>query len=84
VEFHPPTVIDALFKAALAAPGESAVHYAALLFFLHGRAKEPFDWDHRPFFLKFNETDRKLRRAAFKELCETCGVDAGKYMGGPS
>ncbi|HVT81957.1 MAG TPA: HEAT repeat domain-containing protein [Phycisphaerae bacterium] len=82
-EFHPPPVIDALFKAALTHPGESAVHYAALLFFLHGKSKEAFDWDHRPFFLTFNETDPKLRRAAFRQLCATCGVDPEKYMGGP-
>ena len=79
-EFHPPAVIDALFKAALACDGESAVHYAALLFFLHGKAKEPFDWDHRPFFLRFNTTDRNERRAAFRELCQTVGVDPDPYM----
>ncbi len=82
-EFHPPAVIDALFQGALNANGEAAVHYAALLFFLHGKAKEPFDWDHRPFFLRFNESERALRRAAFLELCDTLHVDASKYIGGP-
>jgi hypothetical protein len=81
-EFHPPAVIDALFKGALSASGEAAVHYAALLFFLHGKAKEAFDWEQRPFFLRFNESDRKLRRAAFEELCDRVGVAGSKYLGG--
>ncbi|HEY4328691.1 MAG TPA: hypothetical protein VGN88_03060, partial [Phycisphaerae bacterium] len=80
--FHPPAVMDALFKAALTRDGEAAVHFAALLFFLHGKAKEAFDWDHRPFFLRFNEPDLQLRKAAFKELCQTVGVDSAKYMRG--
>lgn len=79
-EFHPPAVIDALFHGALNRDGEAAVHFAALLFFLHGKAKEPFDWEHRPFFLRFHTSDRAERRAVFKELCETVGVDPKKYM----
>jgi hypothetical protein len=79
-DFHPPAVIDALFKGALNGDGEAAVHFAALLYFLHGKAKEPFDWDHRPFFLRFNTTSREERRAAFTELCHTVGVEVAKYM----
>jgi hypothetical protein len=79
-EFHPPAVIDALFRGALNRDGEAAVHFAAMLFYLHGKAKEPFDWDHRPFFLRFNTSDRKERKAVFHELCEIIGVDPKKYV----
>ena len=79
-EFHPPSVIDALVRGALNRDGETAVHFAAILFFLHGKAKEQFDWDHRPFFLRFNTDDRKERKAVFRELCETIGVDLEKYL----
>jgi hypothetical protein len=73
-----PPVRDALFRACLRR--ETAVHAAAALDFLHGRSKEPFDWDRRPFYLQFNDDDPRVRRAAFRELCRTCGEDAGKYL----
>jgi hypothetical protein len=79
-DFHPPAVIDALFRGALKRNGEAAVHFAALLLFLHGKATEPFDWDHRPFFLRFHATDRAEREQAFRELCDTVGVDPAKYL----
>ena len=79
VEFHPPGVIDALIRGALDRPGPPAVHFAALLYFLHGKSEEPFDWSHRPFFLRFNGDDKADHRAAFRELCATIGVDAAPY-----
>ncbi len=51
-----------------------------MLYFLHGKSKEAFDWDHRPFFLRFNTTDRNEIKQAFKELCNTIGVDVAKYV----
>jgi hypothetical protein len=78
--FHPPTVVDALFRGALNRDGEIAVHFAALLMFIHGKATEPFDWDHRPFFLRFHTTDRAEREIVFRELCQTVGVDPAKYL----
>ena len=81
-EFHPPGVIDVLFHGALHRDGEAAVHFAALLMFLHGKAKEPFDWDHRPFFLRFHTDDRAERKAVFRELCEKIDVDPARYLGG--
>ena len=78
-EFHPPAVVDALFRGALNREGEVAVHFAALIVFVHGKAKEPFDWDHRPFFLRFNTEDRNERKAVFAELCERVGVAPKKY-----
>jgi hypothetical protein len=74
-EFHPPAVVQALLDGALHRDGDSAVNFAALLFFIHGMSKEPFDWDHRPFFLRFAATDPAARREAFLELCKTIGVD---------
>jgi hypothetical protein len=79
-EFHPPAVVDALFFGALNRDGESAVNFAALLFYIHGKADEPFDWNQRPFFLRFNTSDRAERKAAFVEMCEKLGFDPAKYL----
>ena len=79
-EFHPPGVVEALLDGALHRDGEAAVHFAALLFFLHGKAAEPFDWGQRPFFLRFQTADRRERSTVFRVLCATIGVDAGKYL----
>lgn len=51
------------------------VHCAAMLYFHAGLAKEAFDWDHRPFYLRFNADDPEDRARAFKELCAKVGVD---------
>jgi hypothetical protein len=79
-EFHPPTVVEALIKGAANRTGQTAIHFAALLYFIHGKSKEPFDWDHRPFFLRFDTPNREERKAVFRELCATIGVDASKYV----
>jgi hypothetical protein len=79
-EFHPPEVVDALFKGALHRDGEAAVHFAALLMFIHGKAPEAFDWGQRPFFLRFNTADRAERETAFRELCDKTGVAVSKYL----
>lgn len=75
-----PVLIDALFRAALRDEGEAAVHAAARLAFIHGKAKEEFDWDLRPLFLRFNTQVRAEREAAFRELCTLCGVDPEPYL----
>ena len=77
-----PAVVDALFRAALRDDREMAVHAAALLLFLHGKAKEPFDWDRRSFTLQFGVADASRRRAAFEQLCRECGVDPARYLAG--
>ena len=49
---------------------ECAMHCAALLCYLVGVAKEPFDWDLRPLFLRLGEHESYFtRKAAFDELC---------------
>jgi len=75
-QFHPPEVVEALLQGTLEREGDVAVHLAALLLFLHGKADEPFDMEHRPFFLRFNTDDRAKREAAFRELCGRVGADA--------
>jgi hypothetical protein len=60
--------------------GENACHCAAMLFYLHGLSEEAFDWNHRPFFLRFNTDDRGEREAAFRELCGKVGVDPTAYL----
>jgi diadenosine tetraphosphatase ApaH/serine/threonine PP2A family protein phosphatase len=79
-DFHPPEVVEALFRGALQREGEVSVHFAAMLMFVHGKAKEPFDWEQRPFFLRFHTENRAERAAAFQELCEKIGVDASAYL----
>lgn len=78
--FHPPQVIAALLRGALARNGDVAVHFAAMLMFLHGKTSSAFDWDHRPFFLKFNTDDRGAREQVFRELCAKIGVEPGTHL----
>jgi hypothetical protein len=78
--FHPPEVVQALFEGALERRGEVAIHFAAMLLFIHGKAKEPFDWEHRPFCLRFDSGSRAERETVFRELCERVGVEAERFL----
>jgi hypothetical protein len=80
-ERRTPRVMDALFRAALRTDDIMAVHAAARLAFIHGKAKEPFDWDRRALYLRFGDADPTVRRAAFVELCRECEVDPARYLG---
>ena len=73
-EFHPKEVVDELFHGALHRNGETAVLFAALLMFIHGKAASAFDWDQRPFFLRFNTENQREREAAYRELREKAGL----------
>lgn len=79
---HSPAVVEALLRGSLERDGEVAVHFAALLMFLHGKAASPFDWAQRPFFLRFRTNDRAERREAFLALCRTLGVDPTPQLAG--
>lgn len=68
VDFHPPAVMAALWRCLEDREGDVAVHYAALLTYLHGVAQSPFDMALRPFFLTFNTADAQARRAAISTL----------------
>lgn len=81
--FHPPDVVEALFRGLLARSGEVAVLFAAMLMFVHGKAASAFDWEQRPFFLKFNTDDRAERAGVFRDLCVRVGADARLYLDGP-
>lgn len=79
-DFHPPAIVDALLRGCLDRAGEVAVHLAAMVAFVHGATKEPFDWAQRPLFLRFNTPDGKERRAALVDLCTLVGVDPAPYV----
>ncbi|MDD2761149.1 MAG: hypothetical protein PHH11_12750 [Methylomonas sp.] len=63
-----PAVVEALWRGLETRGGDVAVHFAALLAYLHRLASEPFDIEQRPFFLTFNTDDPLERRAAIAEL----------------
>jgi len=75
--FHPPAVIEALWRGAKNREGEVAMHFAALLMYLYGQASEAFDWELRPFFLTLNTKDPAGRAVAYRELCERLGYHGG-------
>ena len=79
-EHHPPAVIDALLRGTMECDGDVAVHFAALVLYLHGKADSSFDMAQRPFFLTFNTPDRDERMRAFRELCRKVGLDPDLYM----
>jgi len=66
--------IPALLEIARAGDAGQAVHCAAMLFYLRGKADSTFDWDQRPFFLRLNTTNHAERAEAFNELCRTIGL----------
>jgi HEAT repeat protein len=58
-EYHPKEVKEALIAGSLSRNGEVATLFAAMLFYLYGKAEEPFDMEQRPFFLRFNTENRE-------------------------
>jgi hypothetical protein len=79
-EFHPPAIVKALLRGTLKRPGDVAVNLAGMVAFVHGAAKEAFDWNQRPLFLRFNTDDDAERAAAFRDLCALCGIDPAPYL----
>jgi hypothetical protein len=80
-EYHPQEVKEALIVGLLKREGDVAVLFAAMLFYIFGKSKEPFDMAQRPFFLRFNTVNRAERVAVFRELCEKLVIDPQKYIG---
>jgi hypothetical protein len=66
--FHPPPVLDALFRGLMEREGEVAYHCAELLAVIHGVVPSRHDWSMRPLYLRFNTEDREARREALAEL----------------
>lgn len=79
-EHHPPEVIETLFTCLLNRESGVLAHFAGMLMYLYGKSDVPFDWARRPFYLRFNTSDRVQREAAFRELCEAIGTDASIYL----
>lgn len=79
-KFHPPRVVNALFRGLFVRPGDVACHFAAMLTFIYGKAETDFDWDKRPLFLKFNTDDGAVRQAAFNELCAMLEIDPAETL----
>lgn len=75
------SVKDALFDGALRSSDDRAVRFVGILYYLFGKATEPFDWSQRPFFLKFLAEEPSERRKVFEEMCKTLGVNSGKWTG---
>jgi hypothetical protein len=74
-ESHPtPRVKRALLDCARLSNPTTRVNAAAMLMYLCGKADEPFDWNQRPFFLRFGTEDNQELRVAWTELRERTGV----------
>ena len=73
---HPsPAVMRELLYGVACSMDDRAVRFAALLFFLCGKAESPFDRRRREFFLRFNSKNPAERRRLFDQLCKTLGLD---------
>jgi hypothetical protein len=69
-EQHPSETVKQALLWASWNRTECAPHCAALVAYLQGVAKEPFDWNLRPLFLRLGEHESlNDRKAAFEELC---------------
>jgi len=77
-DFHPPEVIHAMLRGLITRDGGTACHLAAMLYFLHGQASSPFDWNLRPHFLQFNTEDMTERAAAIKTLQRNLRLERGE------
>ena len=76
-EYPTPAVKRVLLWCTLHGNEDIRVHAAALIYFLYGIAASSFDWDHRPFYLRFNDENMSNRKLAYDELCKEIQVDPG-------
>jgi hypothetical protein len=74
-QFPSDKVKRTLLSGALRSTDGRAVRFVGILFYLYGKAKEPFDWSQRPFFLRFLSSDPPERYAVFDEMCQLLHVD---------
>jgi hypothetical protein len=79
-KYHPKEVVRELFHGILKREGDVAVHFAAMLFYIYGKAETPFDWEKRSFYLKFNTEKLSDRKIIFQELCKKINVDYREYL----
>jgi hypothetical protein len=74
-KFHPPEIIHELLQATLQREGDAAMHCAAHLLVIHGKAASPFAEPHRAFLSRFATKDPAARLAAHEELLELIKAD---------
>ena len=80
MEYHPKEVVEELFHGLINREGKIAVHFAAMLFYIYGKAETIFDEEHRDFFLKFNTPILSERKIVFKEFCKKIDVDYKNFI----
>ena len=78
--YHPDEVKESLIKGLLNRKGEVAVLFAAMLFYIFGAAKEPFDWGKKPLFLRFKTEDKTERVKVFRDVCQKLRINPEKYL----
>jgi hypothetical protein len=69
-----PRVKKALLDCARLGSPEVRVNAAAMLLYVCGQAKEPFDWEQRPFFLQFRTENSRELRVCWEELRKRAGI----------
>jgi len=76
-EWNPsPRIQETLVDLALNGDDKQRIHCAALALYLGGKSDAAFDWNHRPFFLRFSDADRNVQVEAYRELCRRLGVES--------
>jgi len=74
-ERHPTArVKKALLECARLGDADIRVNAAAMLMFVCGLAKEPFDWEQRPFLLQFRTDKTAELRVCWEELRKRAGL----------
>lgn len=69
-----PRVKRALLDSVLLVDREIRVSASAFLLYICGQTSEPFDWDQRPFFLRFGEESGEKLKQAWEELRNRAGL----------
>jgi len=82
---HPSEAVqDALLHGALCSTDGRAVRFVGILYFVHGKASDPFDQDRREVFLRFNTQDPVERRRLFDQMCQALGIDGSQVTCSPA
>lgn len=78
------TVKRTLLWCALHGNDELRVSAGALAHYLYGGSSSPFDWSHRPLYLRLGSKNRDIRKSAYLELCRSVGADPDSSLPPPS
>jgi hypothetical protein len=74
-KYPTPAIKRVLLWCALNGNDDIRVHAAALVYYLYGFATSSFDWNYRPFYLRFGDKNLSNRKSAYHELCNKIQVD---------